>query len=69
MFYYVDRGTQRGATYEALQLFEKYVNQQKKTGNLPVRILVENAVEIRAEHLLVLADGAVWSVIEQERRT
>jgi membrane-bound lytic murein transglycosylase MltF len=34
MFYFVDRGRQRGLTYDALQLFEKYVNETRKTGKL-----------------------------------
>lgn len=55
MFYYVDRGTQRGATYEALQLFEKYVNQQKKTGSLPVHVV---CIPVRRDQLIpMLRDG------------
>ena len=29
-FYFLDKGVQRGATYEALKLFEKQVNKQLK---------------------------------------
>jgi membrane-bound lytic murein transglycosylase MltF len=39
MFYFVDRGTQHGASYEALRLFEKYVNEKLRTGAVPVRIV------------------------------
>ncbi len=39
MFYFVDRGQQRGVTYDAMQIFEKYVNQRLRTGTLPVRIV------------------------------
>jgi membrane-bound lytic murein transglycosylase MltF len=49
MFYYVDRGTQRGATYEALQLFEKYVNQKYKTGTLPVHVV---CIPVRRDQLI-----------------
>ncbi len=49
MFYYVDRGTQRGATYEALQLFEKYVNQKYKTGELPVHVV---CIPVRRDQLI-----------------
>jgi membrane-bound lytic murein transglycosylase MltF len=39
MFYFVDRGTQRGATYEALRLFERYVNERLHTGDVPLRVV------------------------------
>ena len=39
MFYFIDRGAQRGASYEALKLFEKYVNETRRTGDVPIRVL------------------------------
>jgi membrane-bound lytic murein transglycosylase MltF len=39
MFYFVDRGTQHGASYEALQLFEKFINEKMQTGAVPVQIV------------------------------
>jgi membrane-bound lytic murein transglycosylase MltF len=39
-FYFLDKGVQRGATYEALKLFEKQVNKQLKKETLTVRVLV-----------------------------
>ena len=39
MFYFIDRGTQRGASYDALNLFEKYVNERLGTRKVPVSVL------------------------------
>ena len=39
MLYFIDRGTQRGASYEALKFFEKYVNEARRTGDVPIRIV------------------------------
>ena len=39
MFYFIDRGTQRGATYEALKVFERCVNEGQKTVSVPVRVV------------------------------
>ena len=39
MFYFIDRGTQRGVSYEALKLFEKYVNETRRTGEVPIRVV------------------------------
>jgi membrane-bound lytic murein transglycosylase MltF len=34
--YFIDKGVQRGITYEAFHLFEKYLNKKYKTGNLKI---------------------------------
>lgn len=39
MLYFVDRGTQLGASYEGLKLFEKFVNERRRTGDVPVRVV------------------------------
>ena len=39
MFYFIDGGTQRGGSYDALTLFEKYVNERLGQRKIPVRIL------------------------------
>ena len=39
LFYFVDRGTQRGVSYDAMRLFEEYVNERLETGKLPVRMV------------------------------
>ena len=38
MFYFIDHGTQRGAAYDALKFFERYVNERLHTGEVPVRV-------------------------------
>jgi membrane-bound lytic murein transglycosylase MltF len=38
-FYFLDKGRQRGATYELLKEFEKFVNKKLKSNTLKVRIL------------------------------
>jgi len=38
-FYFLDQGRQRGATYELLKEFEKFVNTKLKTKTLKVRVL------------------------------
>jgi membrane-bound lytic murein transglycosylase MltF len=38
--YFVDRGQERGATYESLKLWEKDLNSDLKTGNLKVHVLM-----------------------------
>ena len=37
--YFIDKGQQRGLTYEALKLFEDDLNKELKTGNLKVHVL------------------------------
>ncbi len=39
MFYFIDGGTQRGGSYDALTLFEKYVNERLGRRKIPVRVL------------------------------
>jgi len=36
--YFIDRGTPRGITYEALKLFEDEINRKYKTGNLKIHV-------------------------------
>ena len=38
-FYFVDKGIQRGLSYEYLVLFEEQLNQKLKTGNLKVHVV------------------------------
>jgi len=38
-FYFLDRGTQRGATYEMVQQFEKSINTELKTRHLKLQVL------------------------------
>ena len=55
MFYFVDLGTQRGATYEALHLFEQYVNERLHTGKVPVSIVY---FPVRRDQIIpMLRDG------------
>ena len=55
MFYFVDRGTQRGASYEALRLFERYVNERLHTGKVPVSIVY---FPVRRDQIIpMLRDG------------
>ena len=38
--YFVDRGQERGITYESLKLFENDLNADLKTGNLKVHVVI-----------------------------
>ena len=38
--YFIDRGQQRGITYESLKLFENDLNEDLKTGNLKVHVVI-----------------------------
>jgi membrane-bound lytic murein transglycosylase MltF len=38
--YFIDRGQERGLTYEALKIFEDDLNKQLKTGNLKVHVVM-----------------------------
>jgi membrane-bound lytic murein transglycosylase MltF len=53
--YFVDKGTQRGLSYETLQLFEDEINKKYKTGNL--RIHVAFIPVSREEIIPALRDG------------
>jgi membrane-bound lytic murein transglycosylase MltF len=54
-YYFVDKGTQRGASFEALTQFEKELNQKLKTKNL--RIIVA-FIPVRRDDLIpALLDG------------
>jgi membrane-bound lytic murein transglycosylase MltF len=53
--YFVDRGTQRGASFEALTGFEKELNKAKKTKNLRVNVVF---IPVRRDQLIpALVDG------------
>jgi membrane-bound lytic murein transglycosylase MltF len=53
--YFIDKGVQRGAAYEALKLFEDQINAQYKTGTLKVNVVF---VPMSREALLpALVDG------------
>ena len=38
--YFIDKGQERGLTYETLKLFEKDLNEDLKTGNLKVHVVI-----------------------------
>ena len=38
--YFIDKGQERGLTYEALKLFENDLNADRKTGNLKVHVVI-----------------------------
>ena len=38
--YFIDKGQERGATYESLKLFEKELNEDLKTGNLKIHVVI-----------------------------
>jgi len=48
-FYFLDKGRQRGATYEQLKQFEKFVNQKLKTQTLKLRVLF---IPVRRDQLI-----------------
>ncbi len=54
-FYFLDQGRQRGATYELLKQFEKFVNAKLKTKTLKIRVLF---IPVRRDQLIPwLVDG------------
>ncbi len=54
-FYFLDRGTQRGISYEALQMFEKQINEKLGTGTLKVQVAL---LPVRRDRLIpLLVDG------------
>jgi membrane-bound lytic murein transglycosylase MltF len=54
-YYFVDKGVQRGATYEALVQFEKELNQRLKTKNLRINVVF---IPVRRDELIpALRDG------------
>ncbi len=67
--YFLDGATQRGITYEALQLFEKALNEKMNTGNLKLHVaiipvardqllpsLLEGRADIAAANLTITPD-------------
>jgi membrane-bound lytic murein transglycosylase MltF len=71
LFYFIDRGEQRGLTYDALQMFEQDLNRRLKTGTLKVRVV---PIPVARDQLLsALAAGrgdiaAAGLTITAERR-
>ncbi len=48
-YYFVDKGTPRGLSYEALTLFEKDLNKALKTKGIPVHIVF---IPVRRDQLI-----------------
>jgi membrane-bound lytic murein transglycosylase MltF len=38
--YFIDQGQERGLTFESLRLFEKDLNEERKTGNLKIHVVI-----------------------------
>jgi membrane-bound lytic murein transglycosylase MltF len=54
-FYFLDGATQRGITYEGLQIFEKWLNKELNLGQLKVRVII--IPTMRDELFSGLVDG------------
>jgi len=54
-FYFLDGATQRGITYEGLQIFEKWLNKELGTGQLKIRVII--IPTMRDELFSGLVDG------------
>ena len=39
-FYFLDGATQRGLSYDALQAFEKFINEQQKTKTIKIKVII-----------------------------
>ena len=71
-FYFLDRGQQRGITYDAMQAFERHVNRALKRGTIQVHVVM---IPVRRDQLLpqLLAGrgdiAAANLTITSERRT
>jgi membrane-bound lytic murein transglycosylase MltF len=62
-FYFVDKGTPRGLSYEYLMTFEEALNKKLKTGNLKVHVVL---LPMPAGDLLqALRDGKIDMVVAQ----
>jgi membrane-bound lytic murein transglycosylase MltF len=48
-FYFLDQGRQRGAIYELLKQFEKFINKKLKTKTLKLRVLF---IPVRRDQLI-----------------
>jgi membrane-bound lytic murein transglycosylase MltF len=78
--YFIERGVQRGATYEATKLFEDELNTKLKTGNLRVNVvflpmsrdeLLPAVMEGRADMAPTLRSrlsGRKWSISPTRRQ-
>lgn len=74
IFYFVDRGAQRGASYEALKFLERYVNETRRIGDVPIRVLFYAAAAGQIRPLVSTADGLTrwWAadvVVQRGRAT
>jgi membrane-bound lytic murein transglycosylase MltF len=59
--YFVDGAEQRGAAYDALQLFQKHINEKYKTKDLPIEVVILPATRERL--LERLAEGQADIVV------
>jgi membrane-bound lytic murein transglycosylase MltF len=48
--YFIDKGTPRGVTYDALKLFEDEINKKYKTGNLKIHVVFVPVGRAELEH-------------------
>ena len=55
--YFIDRGQERGITYESLKLFEKDLNATLKTGNLKVHVVI---VPMSRDEFIPACRAARW---------
>ncbi len=70
--YFVDEGQQLGASYDALQLFQKHINEKYKTGDLPIEVVIlpatrERLLERLAEGQADLVLGALTITDERKK--
>lgn len=57
--YFLDRGEQKGITYEAFQLFEKAINEKLQTGHLTVHVVMVPVTRDRLLPALVEGRGDI----------
>ncbi|MFZ0611431.1 MAG: transporter substrate-binding domain-containing protein, partial [Desulfobacterales bacterium] len=58
-YYFLDRGQQRGATYEVVKEFEKYVNKKLKSKTLPVQVVI---IPVRRDELVAALVGGFGDI-------
>ena len=62
-FYFVDKGTQRGLSYEYLMMFEEAVNRKLRTGDLRIHVVL---LPLAADALIpALREGTIDMVVAQ----
>ena len=72
-FYFLDGGTQRGATYEMLKLFEDHLNKKFDTKNVKIHVLIiptprDRLIPALAEGLGDIAAGNL-TITEERLKT